>query len=137
MLRIAGLAALIAACGGSATPTSMAGTPTGSDSASSAAATASGADANQSVAGDPAEPAQPDGPGECVFDRRVTCRPHTPTRTALQPSPFEWCARELPVARTPAYAGDALRFSAAETRKARRTGSAACCYVEFVMTACD
>jgi hypothetical protein len=83
---------------------------------------------------DPPEPQQP--VIECVFERRVRCFPRTPTRTALQPSPFEWCARELPVEHRPMYS-DGPRFSAVETRKARQASPDACCYVEFVATACD
>ncbi|HUJ58281.1 MAG TPA: hypothetical protein VLX92_07305 [Kofleriaceae bacterium] len=84
---------------------------------------------------DPPEPTQPQL--ECAFQRRVQCQRGTPTRTALQQSPFEWCPSELPVARKPFYGGDTLRFSAAETRNARRLDHDACCYVEFVATACD
>jgi hypothetical protein len=86
------------------------------------------------VAGDPPEPTAPQL--ECAFERLVTCEPGQPTRTALQRSPFEWCATSHPVAK-PFYPGHARVFSAAETRRARAGQPGACCYVEFRATACD
>ena len=85
-------------------------------------------------AGDPPEPVQPQL--ECAFDRVVTCEVGVPTRHALQPPPFIWCARSHPVAK-PFYPGHARLFSAVETRSARAKDPEACCYIEFRATACD
>jgi len=67
----------------------------------------------------------------------VFCQPGTPTLTALQPSPFEWCARTA-AARADGGVGPRVtpQFSAAETRAHRAGDPDACCYVEFVARLC-
>lgn len=87
---------------------------------------------------DPAEPAKP--VIECnVTEVPVFCEPGTPTRTALQPSPFHWCAREKPTAPGSGIAigGTGRLFSAAQTRIARAKDPEACCYLEWTWSACD
>ena len=86
------------------------------------------------VAEDPPEPTAP--VVECAFDRTVFCVTGQPTRTALQPAPFERCARTQ-AARKPSVVAYDAQFSAGETRARRETEPAACCYVEFSATACD
>ena len=82
------------------------------------------------------EPAAP--AAECAFERRGRCVPETPTRTALQPHPFHFCPRTLPaISQGSLYPVEAAFFSPADTRRARLRDPAACCYVEFVTSACD
>ena len=89
------------------------------------------ADAAQAVA-DPPEPTEP--AAECIFVPVISCHDGLPTRTAMQPSPFEWCARTAPGADS-IMPSDA-QFSAIETRKARATRPAACCYIQFTTRTC-
>jgi len=84
--------------------------------------------------GDPAEPKPPEV--ECVFEHHVFCVPGPPTRTAMQPSPFEWCSRTQPSREQSVYQLDA-QFSAAFTRARRRTQADACCYIDYFTRACD
>jgi hypothetical protein len=86
------------------------------------------------IAEDPPEPTAPQA--ECAFARSVFCVTGQPTRTALQPSPFEWCTRTQPPRQQSVVPYDA-QFSAGETRAHRATEPAACCYVEFSTMACD
>jgi hypothetical protein len=91
-------------------------------------------------------PTTPPGPGpvepaapviECdVHPEPVHCEPGHPTRTALQPSPYPWCAREKPGSKH-ALGGTGRLFSAAETKVARAKDPAACCYLEWTWMACD
>ena len=74
---------------------------------------------------------------ECSFERRVVCHPGTPTRRALQPAPFEWCARTSPNTTSSDYPVPDAGFSASETRTARATTPDACCYIEFFTHLCD
>jgi hypothetical protein len=81
----------------------------------------------------PSDPPEPLAPMiECNFDRSVTCHDEVPKQAVLQPAPFEWCARVL----APASLKTEVRFSAAETRKARKADPDACCYIEFIPREC-
>jgi hypothetical protein len=82
------------------------------------------------------EPAAPQA--ECRFERRERCVTGRPMRTALQPHPFHWCPRALPTGSTSSlYPATEAAFSALATRAARLRDPEACCYVDFVATACD
>lgn len=91
-------------------------------------------DAAQPRVGDPPEPAAP--VADCAFTRTVFCTKGIPTRTARQPSPFQWCEPTQP-ARGSSVVKQEARFSALETRARRVTQPDACCYVEFSTMACD
>jgi len=87
-------------------------------------------------AGDHPDPPEPTAPQlECKFTRSTFCIAGQPTITALQPSPFEYCARTQPARAESLIAGEA-QFSAAETRAKRATQADACCYIEFSTHAC-
>jgi hypothetical protein len=59
-------------------------------------------------------------------------------RTALQRSPFHWCPRTLAAVSTGSlYPVAEAAFSPRATRASRVRDPEACCYVEFVATACD
>ncbi len=81
---------------------------------------------------DPPEPIEP--AAECIFVPVTSCHDGLPTRTALQPSPFEWCEKVMPATGT-IIPGNA-QFSAVETRKARVTHPTACCYIQFTTRTC-
>lgn len=87
------------------------------------------------AAGDPAEPVAPTM--ECqIVAQPVYCETGVATRTALQPSPFEWCARQRPASEAGAMGGSGRLFSAAQTRLARKTQPSACCYLEWTWVVC-
>jgi hypothetical protein len=87
------------------------------------------------VAGDPPEPVAPQI--ECDIRREVHCHAVAGVLTAMQPSPFELCAKTAPAMSSSLVPDMTAHFSAAETRAARKREPSACCYVEFTTMACD
>jgi hypothetical protein len=83
-------------------------------------------------------PDEPEAPRlECLFARHVRCIDVAPTRTALQPTPFEWCPKTIPRS-VPEPVDPEAHFSPCETRAERQRAASdmRCCYVEFAMGAC-
>src|SRR5262245_52051143 len=122
------LVLIAVACGCRSTGEPARAAPERSTAAATAPARPAAADAG---AGEPKAPEV-----ECLFARSVFCIDGTPTLTALQPPPFQWCPRTQNARQPSIYALDA-QFSPAETRARRAAEAQACCYVEFSTMACD
>jgi hypothetical protein len=119
-LRRAAFSAAVCGCSAGATFVTVPMSPV------AASADAAAGDVDASAAGAtfrplPPEPTPPSARARCR--REVSCRAEEATAPALSfPPPFERCAPESP---------DGAKFSARETREARRGDGHACCYVAF------
>ncbi|MBL8685139.1 MAG: hypothetical protein JNK05_38535 [Myxococcales bacterium] len=74
---------------------------------------------------------------ECTFSEQTRCFEHTPTRRALQPPPFVFCAMtRARVDGSTRGVDPPLQFSYARTARARLRTPDVCCYVEYTAQMC-